>query len=284
MTDAPPSSSTTTERHSPTQVELQEAKLQGVNLQEADLQGANLEGADLQRANLQGANLEGAKLQRTNLEGAELQETNLQRTNLEGAKLQGANLQRTNLEEAKLQGANLQRTNLEGVNLQGANLAGAKLQGANIEEAELQEATRNVEEKYLRLAAEFENYRKRQKREQQAFLQTANAGLIESILPVLDDMERATASAAAPQATLEQVREGLTFVLQKLRQKLHEHGVKEIAVSKGDSFDAEMHEAVAQAAAPSPELRGKVLAVIEKGYRLGERILRYAKVQTAAHE
>ena len=150
--------------------------------------------------------------------------------------------------------------------------------------SELQETLKHTEDKYLRLAAEFENYRKRQQREQTRFLQLANATLMEALLPVLDDLERATDSAASPQATLQEVKEGLALVLQKLKQKLQAQGLQEIPVSRGDNFDADMHEAIAQAPAPSPELSGKVLTVIEKGYRLGERVLRYVKVQTAVHE
>ena len=149
---------------------------------------------------------------------------------------------------------------------------------------DLQKMLENAEDKYLRLAAEFENYRKRQQREQQRFLQTANFSLIEALLPVIDDMERATNSTSEEEASLQQLQKGLSLVLQKFKKKLEEHGVEEIQVKVGDAFDPELHEAITQAAAPSPELRGKILTIIEKGYRLRERMLRYAKVQTATHE
>ena len=150
--------------------------------------------------------------------------------------------------------------------------------------ADLRKALESVEDKYLRLVAEFENYRKRQQREQQKFLQFASASLIEALLPVLDDMERAVDSTASEQVSQERLKEGLSLVLQKFRRTLQEQGVEEIQVTVGGDFDPELHEAVTQAAAPSPELRGKILSVIEKGYRLRDRILRYTKVQTATHE
>lgn len=148
----------------------------------------------------------------------------------------------------------------------------------------LEKALQVAEDKYLRLAAEFDNYRKRQQQEQQTFLQTANATLIEALLPVLDDLERAHTTTQDPQTSTQNLAQGLGLILQKFKQKLQEQGVMEIAVSRGDAFNAELHEAVAQAPAPEAELRGKILAVIEKGYRLQKRVLRYTKVQTAAHE
>ena len=139
-------------------------------------------------------------------------------------------------------------------------------------------------EKYLRLAAEFENFRKRQLREQQSFHQRAEARIFEALLPVLDDLERAEAQASKPDSTPEAINEGIRLIVQKFRRKLEEHGVKEVPISRGDVFDPELHEAIAEAPAPNPKLRGKILSIIEKGYRLEERILRYAKVQTASYE
>ena len=141
-----------------------------------------------------------------------------------------------------------------------------------------------VENKYLRLAAEFENYRRRTQREQLASLQTATISLVTPLLSVLGDLERAEESTRNDNITLNNLQEGLGLVLQNFKQKLQNFGFKEISVSKGDTFDADLHEAIAQVPAPTPALSGKVLNVIEKGYRLHDKVVRYTKVQTATHE
>ena len=152
------------------------------------------------------------------------------------------------------------------------------------DEEDIRSLLSSTTEKYLRLAAEFENYRKRQKREQESFRYLTQARLIESLLPVLDDLERVEERTHQPKATLKELKEGILLVINKFKQKLQDQGVRDILISRGDTFDPDLHEALAQAPAPEPALRGKILAVIEKGYRLEDRILRYAKVQTATHE
>ena len=141
-----------------------------------------------------------------------------------------------------------------------------------------------LEDKYLRLMAEFENYRKRMQREQLLAFNKNTATLIGAWLPVLDDLVRAGESTRHPNSSVEDLRKGLELIEKKFKKQLDQHEVTEIKVSQGDDFDAELHEAVAQAPPPTSALRGKVLAVMEKGYKLRDKVIRYAKVQTASHE
>ena len=163
-----------------------------------------------------------------------------------------------------------------------------KIPEAPAEETEVKDEPRisleEVENKYLRLAAEFENHRKRTQREQLTALQTATISLITPLLSVLDDLERAEETTHDENTTLQNLQEGLVLILQSFKQKIQNFGLKEISVSKGDTFDADLHEAIAQIPAPTPALRGKVLNVISKGYHLHDKVVRYTKVQTATHE
>ncbi|HAV03181.1 MAG TPA: nucleotide exchange factor GrpE [Chryseobacterium sp.] len=133
-------------------------------------------------------------------------------------------------------------------------------------------------DRYIRLFAEFENYKKRTTKEKMEFFQYANQDLMISMLDVLDDFERALKeiSKNGNEADLK----GVELIYQKLRNKLADKGLKPIEVNPGDSFDVDFHEAVTQIPAPSPELKGKIVDVIETGYQLHERVIRFAKVVT----
>ena len=134
-----------------------------------------------------------------------------------------------------------------------------------------------AKDKYLRLFAEFENFRRRTAKERLELIKTAGEGVIAELIPVVDDFERSLQifkdnEAVAP------MYEGIQLVHGKLTKVLAQKGLKPMEVEVGSDFDPEYHEAVVQTPAPSEELKGKVVDVIDKGYFLGDKVLRYAKV------
>lgn len=140
-------------------------------------------------------------------------------------------------------------------------------------EAELAE----MKDKYIRLMAEFENFRRRTNKERMDLLKTANEDLMTELLPVMDDMERARQSMEATKE-VDALLQGLELVFHKLKHVTQLKGLKPIEISAGDAFDSDFHEAVTQIPAPSEELKGKIVDVIEKGYTLNDKVIRFAKV------
>ncbi len=158
-----------------------------------------------------------------------------------------------------------------------------------IEETDSQEASAEetleiqlseAKDKYLRLYSEFENFRRRTAKEKIEIVNTASKGLIVDLLPVLDDFERALKSLEGKEN--KSAREGMELISSKFRKTLDQKGLKEIAVGQGDDFDEEFHEAITQIPAPSKKLEGKIIDVVEKGYTLGDKVIRFAKVVTGA--
>lgn len=139
-------------------------------------------------------------------------------------------------------------------------------------EAELAE----LKDKHLRLQAEFDNYRKRTLKERMELLKTAGESVLTNILPVIDDFERAL-------QTLEQVEEnshvkdGIKLIYNKFQEFLKQNGIKEIE-AKEQSFDTDLHEAITTIPAPSEELKGKIVDVVQKGYYLNDKVIRFSKV------
>ena len=131
-------------------------------------------------------------------------------------------------------------------------------------------------EKFLRLFAEFENYKKRTSRERIELFSTASQELMTSLLPVLDDFDRANQEII--KNSDDEIYKGVYLIQNKLFDTLKSKGLKTVEVNKGDSFDADDHEAVTQIPAPNEDLKGKIIDVIEKGYKLGEKVIRYPKV------
>ncbi len=143
-------------------------------------------------------------------------------------------------------------------------------------EAEIKEA----KDKYLRLYSEFENFRRRTAKEKIEIINTASKDLIIDLLPVLDDFDRALKSLEGKENVA--AREGVELIANKFRKALDNRGLKEIEIAQGDDFNDEFHEAITQIPAPSTELEGKIVDVVEKGYALGDRVIRFAKVVTGA--
>jgi molecular chaperone GrpE len=131
-------------------------------------------------------------------------------------------------------------------------------------------------DKYLRLYAEFDNFRKRSMKEKSELLVSASGELMKELLPVVDDFDRAVQANAAVD-NIEVVREGFVLIHQKLYRKLESKGLKPMDAA-GKPFDTDFHEAITQIPAPKPDMVGKVIDEVEKGYLLNEKVLRYAKV------
>ena len=156
-------------------------------------------------------------------------------------------------------------------------------QGAQEEAVELSKEEQLAEElgkekdKFLRLFAEFENYKKRTSRERIELFKTASEDVMVAMLPVLDDFERAL-SHIDEDKEAEEMRKGVLLIYQKLLTTLEQKGLSVIEVKQGETFDAEDHEAVTQIPAPDKKLKGKIIDVVEKGYKLGDKVIRFPKV------
>jgi molecular chaperone GrpE len=142
--------------------------------------------------------------------------------------------------------------------------------------SELEEEFQREKDRYLRLFAEFENFKKRTARERVDMFKTAGADVIGSLLPVLDDFERALKEIEKSED--DSLHKGVELIHNKLRETLKSKGLHLMDVKPGDAFDADSHEAITQIPAPEDKLKGKIIDVVEKGYTLGDKIIRYPKV------
>lgn len=131
-------------------------------------------------------------------------------------------------------------------------------------------------DKFLRLFAEFENFKKRTSKERMDLFKTAGQDVIVSMLPVMDDFDRALKEISKSED--KELFKGVELINNKFRETLKNKGLEEVEAGKGDAFDAEIHDAVTQIPAPEKKLKGKIVDVIEKGFKLGDRIIRHPKV------
>ncbi len=145
------------------------------------------------------------------------------------------------------------------------------------EEEKLKDEAQAEKDKFLRLFAEFENYKKRTTKERIELFKTASQDVMIAMLPVLDDFERAL-NHIEDDKEAEDLRKGVLLIYQKLISTLKTKGLDVIEVKQGDLFDADNHEAVTQIPAPSDDMKGKIIDVIEKGYQLGDKVIRFPKV------
>lgn len=143
-------------------------------------------------------------------------------------------------------------------------------------EPDLEAQVLEAQDKYKRVYAEFENFRRRTAKERLELIRTAGEGVIKDLLPVLDDFERAIASNESLE-DLDTIKEGFSLLHQKFANLMTGKGLKEIE-AKGKEFDLDVHEALTKIPAPSEDLKGKVVDVMEKGYYLNDKVIRYAKV------
>jgi molecular chaperone GrpE len=133
-----------------------------------------------------------------------------------------------------------------------------------------------LKDKYLRLYADFENFRRRTAKEKLELISNANEGLLQALIPVVDDFERAMQSIDKTD-DIAAVKEGVSLIYAKLFKTLENKGLKPM-VSKGEPFNADLHESVTQFPAPSEDMKGKVIDEVEKGYYLNDKVIRFAKV------
>ena len=145
-----------------------------------------------------------------------------------------------------------------------------------IDEVNLEDQVKEEKDKFLRLFAEFENYKRRTAKERIELFSTASEEVMVSLLPILDDFDRA--SAEIEKDNDNDIFKGVLLIKNKLFDSLKSKGLALIEVNKGDEFSADDHEAVTQIPAPSKKMEGKIIDVIEKGYKLGEKVIRYPKV------
>ena len=143
-------------------------------------------------------------------------------------------------------------------------------------EEQLKLEVNQEKDKFLRLFAEFENYKKRTSKERIELFKTANEDLMTVLLPILDDFDRGLNEIK--KANDKELLKGIELIKNKLNNTLTQKGLSLVEVEQGEVFDVELHEAITQIPAPSEDLKGKIIDVIEQGYKLGDKIIRYPKV------
>ncbi|GGF46498.1 nucleotide exchange factor GrpE [Echinicola rosea] len=144
-------------------------------------------------------------------------------------------------------------------------------------EEQLKAESQELKEKYLRLYSEFENYRRRTSKERLELIKTASEDVLKDLIPVVDDFERAI-KAEEKEAGGEKTLEGSLLIYNKLLKVLEAKGLTAMEDLIGKEFDADTQEAITQIPAPSEDMKGKVIDVVEKGYKLGDKVVRFAKV------
>ena len=143
-------------------------------------------------------------------------------------------------------------------------------------EEQLEKEVAQEKDKFLRLFAEFENYKKRTSRERIELFKTANEELMTVLLPILDDFDRGLSEIKKVKD--KELLKGMELIKNKLQNSLTQKGLAQMEVKQGEVFDVEIHEAITQIPAPSEDLKGKIIDVVEQGYKLGEKVIRYPKV------
>lgn len=186
------------------------------------------------------------------------------------------NLQEEQQEEVKNEAA-AQEQNEEAAAAENAEGAQAEeVDPIAAEIAALKAQVDTLNDKYLRLSAEYDNYRKRTIKEKADMLKSAGSDVLAGLLPVLDDFERALAHMTDA-SDVESLRTGVELIHKKFIDFLGKKGVTEIP-AKGEPFDAEVHEAITMMPAPSEDMKGKCFDCVEKGYKMGDKVIRFAKV------
>ena len=170
----------------------------------------------------------------------------------------------------------VENENIEGVNDSAEDFENVENEPIESENELLKAEVEKERNNFLRLFAEFENYKKRTSKERIELFSTANKELMTALLPILDDFERGLKEIE--KSSDDVLLQGMQLIYNKFKNTLSQKGLKEMEVKQGDTFDAEIHEAIAQIPAPSKKLKGKIIDTVEKGYKLGETIIRYPKI------
>ena len=142
---------------------------------------------------------------------------------------------------------------------------------------ELNEQINNEKDKYVRLFAEFENYKRRTAKERIDLFKTAGKEVLSSLIPVVEDFKRALNQEDPNQED----SQGIQLIYNKLQETLKNQGLEELEVEIGDSFDSEIHEAISQIPAQNDDQKGKIIDIIEGGYKLGDQVIKFPKVVVA---
>ena len=142
---------------------------------------------------------------------------------------------------------------------------------------ELNETINNEKDKYVRLFAEFENYKRRTAKERIDLFKTAGKEVLLSLIPVVEDFKRALNQEDSNQEDTQ----GIQLIYNKLQETLKNQGLEELEVNIGDSFDSEIHEAISQIPAQNDDQKGKIIDIIEGGYMLGDQVIKFPKVVVA---
>ena len=175
-------------------------------------------------------------------------------------------------EEQKVQEENIE----EKVNGSNADNVSEDSAEQNAKSSDMADEASEWKDKYLRLVAEFDNYRKRTLREKMDLIASGGEDVIKSLLAVMDDIDRAL-DAMTKSDDIEAIRQGIMLIHQKLLDTLHAKGVEEISAI-GQELDTDLHEAVAKFPVAEEEKKGKVIDVVQKGYKLKDKVVRFAKV------
>ncbi len=139
----------------------------------------------------------------------------------------------------------------------------------------IQDELAEAKDKYVRLYAEFDNYRRRSAKEKLEMIQSANEQLLKALIPVLDDFERGEKTFKDKN---DKEAEGFFLIQNKFRKTLEQYDIKPMDTAKGKDFNPDLHEAITQVPAPEAKLKGKIIDVVEKGYLLNDKVIRFAKV------
>ena len=156
------------------------------------------------------------------------------------------------------------------------NIKKTRVSRSNSQLKDLKQDLALEKEKYLRLFAEFENFKKRTAKERLELYKTANQEVISSLIPVLDDFKRAVLQIEKDSKGFD--KKGVELIYNKFNDSLKSNGLEETKVETGDNFNPDLHEAISQIKASNENQKGKIIDVIELGYKLGEKIIRYPKV------
>jgi grpE len=178
-------------------------------------------------------------------------------------------------EEAAVETSEVSK-NVADENLPEAEDAASDAASLTAEIEELKAQIEQLNKDKLLLMADFENYRKRTLREKADLIKSGGEDCLKRILPLVDDFERGLL-AINESADVEAVKEGMTLIYNKFKTFLDQHGIKEIP-AKDEDFNTEYHEAVTTFPAPSPEMKGKVIDCVQKGYTMNDKVIRFAKV------
>ncbi|RIV31395.1 nucleotide exchange factor GrpE [Flagellimonas lutimaris] len=144
------------------------------------------------------------------------------------------------------------------------------------EEEKLREDLAKEKEKFLRLFAEFENYKRRTSKERMDLFKTAGQEVMVALLPIMDDFDRALKELSKSED--KEMFKGVELISNKFKETLKNKGLEQVEANPGDTFDAEVHDAITQIPAPDKKMKGKIIDVVEKGFKLGDRIIRHPKV------